>query len=179
MTPDYQIITSTLTLRLITLDDAEPLLDCIMQSATLHQWVDWCHPDFSLDDTERFILATRLNWVKGQAYGFGVFCRESDELLGMVAINELYHTFNMASIGYWVSDKHQGQGIGKKAVCALVEFCFDMLKLSRVEIVCDPDNVPSQRLIESCGGQFECQAPNRFIFRGKPKTGLVYAIIPQ
>lgn len=179
MTPDYQIITQTLTLRLITLEDTKPLFDCISHSPSLHRWVDWCHPDFSIDDTERFILATRLNWVKGDAYGFGVFSRKTDELLGMVAINELYHTFNMASIGYWISDAFQGQGIGKQAVNALIEFCFDMLKLSRVEIVCDPDNVPSQRLIESCGAQFECQAANRFIFDGKPKAGLVYSIIPQ
>ncbi|MFM2590368.1 GNAT family N-acetyltransferase [Vibrio sp. TBV020] len=179
MTPDYQIITADLTLRLIEVEEAESLRKCVAHSPSLHKWVDWCQPDFSTDDAERFILATRLNWVKAQAYGFGVFCRHSDRLVGMVAINEIYHTFNMASIGYWVADEFQGQGYGSKAVTALAEFCFDMLKLTRIEIVCDPNNIPSQKLIERCNGIFESRAANRFIFDGKPKEGLVYSITPN
>lgn len=178
MTPDYQIITNDLVLRLIDSDESHLLQRCVVSSPSLHQWIDWCHCEFSQDDSKRFIMATRLNWVKAEAYGFGVFERRSNQLLGMVAINELYHTFNMASIGYWISEESQGKGYGKKAVTALIEFCFDMLKLTRVEIVCDPDNLASQRLIEKCGGQFECRANNRFMFEGKPKTGLVYSIIP-
>lgn len=178
MSPDYQIITQSLTLRLIDSDDCQQLKTCITRSASLHQWIDWCHSDFSHDDAERFILATRLNWVKSQAYGFGVFSRDSDSLVGMVAINELYHTFNMASIGYWIADDYQGKGYGAAAVNALVEFCFAQLKLTRIEIVCDPDNQPSQRLIERCGGVFEARAKNRFIYQGRPKEGLVYSILP-
>ncbi|PAS18896.1 ribosomal-protein-serine acetyltransferase, partial [Vibrio cholerae] len=43
MTPDFQIVTQRLQLRLITADEAEELVQCIRQSQTLHQWVDWCH----------------------------------------------------------------------------------------------------------------------------------------
>ncbi|OAJ93788.1 GNAT family N-acetyltransferase [Vibrio bivalvicida] len=179
MSPDYQIVTPHLILRLISSDESSALQDCVVHSPSLHRWIDWCHSEFSLDDAERFILATRLNWVKSEAYGFGVFCRSSDKLLGMVAINELYHTFNMASIGYWITDESQGQGIGVNAVNALIEFCFSQLKLTRLEVVCDPDNLPSQKLIESCGGVFESKARNRFIFNGKPKTGLVYSVTPD
>lgn len=178
MSPDYQIITKQLILRLISNEESEQLQACVVDSPSLHQWVDWCRADFTLEETERFILATRLNWVKSEAYGFGVFCRTSDKLIGMVAINELYHTFNMASIGYWIADDYQGQGFGVKAVNALIEFCFAQLKLTRVEIVCDPDNLASQKLAEACGGLFESRARNRFIFHGKPKTGLVYSVTP-
>ena len=179
MSPDYQIITPALTLRLIDSEDCDKLQACITRSPSLHKWIDWCHPDFTRDDAERFILATRLNWVKSEAYGFGVFCRKSDALIGMVAINELYHTFNMASIGYWIADQHQGKGFATAAVNALIEFCFAQLKVTRIEVVCDPDNLPSQKLIEKCGGVFEARAKNRFIFQGKPKEGLVYSLIPQ
>lgn len=179
MSPDYQIVTQHLVLRLITSEESNSLRNCVVKSPSLHRWIDWCKPNFSLNDAERFVLATRLNWVKSEAYGFGVFCRTSDELVGMVAINELYHTFNMASIGYWIADQHQGKGFGVKAVSALIEFCFAQLKLTRIEVVCDPENLPSQRLIESCGGHFEAKALNRFVFNGKPKTGLVYSVIPN
>ncbi|MEQ1433088.1 GNAT family N-acetyltransferase, partial [Salmonella enterica] len=89
------------------------------------------------------------------AFGFGIYDRDSNTLLGMAAVNELYHTFNMASIGYWVADRYQRQGYAQEAIKALAEFCFAKLSLTRIEIVCDPDNNASQALIESVGAKKE------------------------
>ncbi|MCA2453674.1 GNAT family N-acetyltransferase, partial [Vibrio alginolyticus] len=50
--------------------------------------------------------------------------------------------------------------------------------LTRIEIVCDPDNNASQALIESVGAKKEAIARNRFIFHGKPKDGVVYSLLP-
>ena len=179
MVPNYQIITRELVLRLIETDEAANFAAIIRHSATLHHWIDWCKPDFSTQEAETFIAATRKNWITADSYGFGVYERESDNLIGMVALNELYHTFNMASLGYWIADTKQGQGYGKKALEALIEFCFAELKLTRLEAVCDPENIPSQRLIESCGATFEARAKNRYLFDGKPKEGLVFSLIPR
>ncbi len=178
MSPDYQILSPRLVLKLIDSDHALELQARVALSPSLHRWIDWCEPNFSRIDAEQFIVATRLNWVKSHAYGFGIFRRCDGELLGMVAINEFYHTFNMASIGYWVSDDYQGQGYAKEAINALVEFCFSQLKLSRLEIVCDPDNHASQQVAKRCGAEFEALARNRFIFNKKPRDGMVYAIVP-
>ncbi|WP_194437744.1 GNAT family N-acetyltransferase [Vibrio fluminensis] len=179
MSPDYQIITPEFVLRLIDAEESEQLRELVSRSTSLHQWIEWCHPEFSSIEADRFLLATRLNWVKADAYGFGIFRRSDDQLLGMVAINELYQTFNMASLGYWLADEYQHQGYGRKALMALCEFCFDILKLTRLEIVCDPDNHASQKLAIACGAKFETLAANRFLFNGKPKQGAVYSIIPE
>ncbi len=158
MSPSFEIFTQRLHLRLIQPDYADELSTTVSQSKSLHQWIDWCEPSFTHKDAEQFILATRLNWVKGTAYGFGVFRKSDDKLIGMVAINELYHTFNMASLGYWVSDAYQGEGYAKEAFNALVEFCFSKLNLTRLEVVCDPDNQPSLKLATACGAEYEVTA---------------------
>lgn len=178
MSPDFHILTKRLALRIIEAEDAPVFTSLIQNSPSLYPWVDWCHPHYTLDEANKFILATRLNWVKAEAFGFGVFEKNSRKLLGMVAINELYHTFNMASLGYWVGDEYQRKGIAKEAMEALFDFCFSQLKLSRLEIVCDPENLPSQALIEKCGAEKECIAKNRFIFNNKPKDGVVFSIVP-
>ena len=178
MSPDFQIVTKNLVLKIIESSDAPEFAERIQNSPSLFRWIDWCHADYTEKEAEQFILATRLNWVKSDAFGFGIFDRETDDLMGMVAINELYHTFNMASLGYWVSDPFQRRGVAKEAMLGLFEFCFAQLKLTRLEIVCDLDNLPSQHLIEACGAEREAIARNRFIFNGKPKTGVVYAILP-
>ena len=179
MSPDYQIITSSLVLRLVDSEEDEELQTLIRQSSSLHDWIEWCHADFSLQEAASFIQSTRVNWIKSQAFGFGVYRRCDDRLIGMVAINELYHTFNMASLGYWIGDEFQQQGYASKAVSALCDFCFDTLKLTRLEIVCDPDNQASRALALACGAEFEAYAANRFLVNRKPKTGAVYAIIPS
>lgn len=179
MSPDFQIITQRLQLRLISLDEASELRRCVCHSPSLHQWIDWCSAQFSLQEAERFILATRLNWVKADAYGFGVFDKKQQTLIGMVAINEFYHTFNMASLGYWIADAYQHHGMGKEALDALIEFCFSRLELTRLEIVCDPLNAASQRLAIACGAEQESIARNRFLFDGEPRDGIVYSLIPE
>lgn len=178
MSPDFQIISSRLVLKLIEPDQTQTLCHAIQQSPSLHQWVDWCRADFSAKEAERFLLATRLNWVKGEAYGFGVFRRSDDQLLGMVAINEMYHTFNMVSLGYWIADAHQGNGYGSEALQALIHFCFEKLKVTRVEIVCDPANLPSQKLALACGAQYEVTAQNRYVFNNQPRDGMVFSVLP-
>ncbi|WP_165310819.1 GNAT family N-acetyltransferase [Vibrio ziniensis] len=179
MLPDFQIVTQRLQLRLLKLDEAEAFSDCIRCSPSLHQWVDWCHEQFSKKDAEQFILANRLNWVKADAYGFGVFEKQQQQLVGMVAINEFYRIFNMASLGYWIADKSQHKGFGKEAVNALIEFCFSQLKLTRIEIVCDTENLPSQKLALACGALKENVARNRFLFNDQPKDGIVFSLIPD
>ncbi len=179
MSPDFEIITPHLALRLIPVEDAPTLHQLLAHSPSLQTWLDWCDKDISIKDTQDFLLATRLNWVKTDAFGFGIYDRENNDLVGMVAVNELYHTFNMASIGYWVSDRYQRRGYAREAVCALAEFCFARLRLTRIEIVCDPDNIASQALIESVGALRETIARNRIIFNGKPKDGVVYSLLPQ
>lgn len=179
MLPDYQIITQRLQLRLLQTEEAPLFSQCVQQSPSLHQWIDWCHGDFSINDAEQFILANRLNWVKADSYGFGVFEKNSQQLIGMVAINEFYHVFNMASLGYWIADSFQGKGYGKEALEALIEFCFSQLKLTRLEIVCDIENLASQKLALTCGALQETIARNRFIFNDKPKDGIVFSLIPE
>lgn len=179
MLPDFQIITQRLQLRLLKTEEAPQFSQCVQQSPSLHQWIDWCHDTFSTNDAEQFILANRLNWVKADSYGFGVFEKDSQQLVGMVAINEFYHVFNMGSLGYWIADSSQGKGYGKEALEALIEFCFSQLKLTRLEIVCDLENLASQKLALACGAVKESIARNRFIFNDKPKDGIVFSLIPE
>ncbi|MCG3759628.1 N-acetyltransferase [Vibrio cincinnatiensis] len=176
---EFLINTQHLHLRLLTLDDSPALSTLIRTSSSLHQWIDWCHPAFTQEEADRFILATRLNWVKARAYGFAIIQKSTQQLVGMVAINEFYPTFNMASLGYWIGDAFQRQGMALEALNAITEWCFSQLQLTRLEIVCDPENLPSQHLAAACGAKKEYLAKNRYLFHGKPKAGVIFSLIPE
>ncbi len=178
MVPDFEIFTSRLHLRILKAEDTNTFATTVTYSASLHQWLDWCHPGFNFSDAKEFIMANRLNWAKSLAYGFGVFDRKSNQFLGMVAITEFSRISNMASVGYWIADKYQCNGYAKEAMLAIIEFSFAELKLTRLEIICDPENKPSHELAKKCGAVQEGIARNRFIFNGKPQDGLVFSIVP-
>ncbi|PJC88126.1 ribosomal-protein-serine acetyltransferase [Vibrio sp. HA2012] len=179
MRTHFAIYTQKLTLRLPSIEEASLLAEIISVSPTLHHWLDWCSPTFSTSDAEEFLSANQLNWIKDLSYGFGIYRKTDEALIGMVAVSEFYRSFNMASIGYWVADPHQKHGYGKEALDALIEFCFAQLNLTRLEIVCDPENNQSHRLAVKCGAVQESIARNRFIFHGKPRDGIVLSVIPQ
>lgn len=179
MKADFEIITQRLQLKLMNNADTESFRQLITDSYSLHRWIDWTHRDFTSEEASDFIQHNRLNWVKAISYGFGVYLKSTEQLLGMVAITEFHRTANMASIGYWIGDGYQRKGYGKEALDALIEFCFARLGLTRLEIVCDPDNITSHILALKCGATEECLAKNRYIFDGKPKDGLLFSIIPS
>ncbi|MBD1576775.1 MULTISPECIES: GNAT family N-acetyltransferase [Vibrio] len=178
MTPDFSLSTARLTLRLIDIQQANLFATAIQSSASLYPWLDWCHADFSLHEAQKFLTCTRLNWVKNLAYGFGIFDKETDQFIGMAALTDQRVGFNLGSLGYWVCDNFQQCGYAKEAMQALIQFCFEQLKLTRLELICDPENTVSHKLALACGALDEGIARNRYIFQGKPKDALVFAIVP-
>lgn len=179
MTPNFEIFTNRLHLRILTTNDSIEFSQQISASKSLYPWLDWCHAHFDNQEANEFIVANRLNWIKNTAYGFGVFDRQNDAFVGMVAINEIHLTSNMASIGYWVADNHQGLGYATEALKAIIEMSFAQLAFTRLEIICDPKNLLSHKVAQKCGAIEEGVARNRFLFSGKPKDGLVFSVIPD
>lgn len=179
MTPNHILQTSRLTLRLIHAEEKDMFAAAICSSPSLYLWLDWCHRDFTPEEASDFLMHTRLNWIKGHAYGFGLYHKETNDFIGMVALTDLSHSFNMGTIGYWVCDAYQHQGYAKEATLALIEFCFTQLQLTRLECICDPDNHGSQSVALDCGATKEGLARNRYLFNGKPKNGIVFSLIPE
>ncbi|MGO2508074.1 GNAT family N-acetyltransferase [Vibrio hibernica] len=179
MPPDFTLTTSRLILRLIEADEAAIFADTICHSPSLYSWLDWCSNEFNTNDAQEFILFTRLSWVKDSAYGFGVFDKQTGQFIGMAALTDQRLNFNLGSLGYWIGDEYQKQGYATEAIKAVIEFSFTLLKLTRLEFICDPNNIISHKLAYACGAHKEGIAKNRYLFNGEPRDGLVFSLIPD
>ncbi len=60
-----------------------------------------------------------------------------------------------ARLGYWVSATERGRGTCTRALRLLSRHALDELRLQRIELITDPDNVASQRVAEKVGFQRE------------------------
>lgn len=76
-------------------------------------------------------------------------------LLGGVALTLIDWENRSAELGYWVRRDVWNRGVARAAAQLAVSWAFDRLGLERIELHCDPDNVPSQRVAEAAGFERE------------------------
>jgi L-phenylalanine/L-methionine N-acetyltransferase len=71
---------------------------------------------------------------------------------------------HVATLGMAVSEKHQGNGIGSKLLCSMVELADNWLNITRIELEVFTDNHSAIALYEKFGFTLEGTAKN-FAFR--------------
>ena len=83
----------------------------------------------------------------GTGYGFGVFV--DGDLAGEVNLSSVQRgPFQSAYVGYWIDEKHAGNGYMAEAVVLVARFGFDELHLHRLQIAIIPRNANSRRVME-------------------------------
>lgn len=73
-------------------------------------------------------------------------------LAGQVTVGGIaWGSLRSAYIGYWIDREVAGRGIIPAAVAMATDYCFDVLRLHRVEINIRPENAASLRVVEKLG----------------------------
>jgi len=112
--------------------------------------------DASLSAFRKFFKKLRSDERRDFTYTFGVFLRDSGELIGFIAIMEVYRSLShSAYLGYRIDSAFWGNGYGKEAVKAALKLGFCDLKLHRLEAGIEPQNERSIALAKSLGMRFE------------------------
>jgi ribosomal-protein-alanine N-acetyltransferase len=83
----------------------------------------------------------------GTAFGFGIFVE--GELAGEINLSSIQRgPFQNAYVGYWIDEKHAGNGYMPEALVVLSRFAFDDLHLHRLQVAIIPRNRASRRVVE-------------------------------
>jgi ribosomal-protein-serine acetyltransferase len=170
----------TLLLRPWQPDDVAALYAGVRESLdSLGRWFPWAHSAYSQDDTRAWVDFCTGQWAARREYPFGIFSRDTGEVLGGAGINQLSTLHRSGNLGYWVRTSRRGQGIAAGAARLAARFGFETAGLVRLEIVAAVDNVASRRSAERAGAQFECVARHRLVIHGVPHAAAVYSLIPE
>ena len=82
-------------------------------------------------------------------------------------------------VGYWVAAPARGQGVGTRALRVISRWALDELRLQRLELITDPDNVASQRVAEKVG--FRREGVLRAHLRhpdGRIRDSVMFSLLP-
>jgi ribosomal-protein-alanine N-acetyltransferase len=103
-----------------------------------------------IEDRDAFAIrcsARQRERQLGTAFGFGLFV--AGDFAGEINLTAIQRgPFQSAYVGYWIDEKHAGNGYMPEALVVLTRFAFDELQLHRIQIAIIPRNVASRRVVQ-------------------------------
>ena len=87
----------------------------------------------------------------GKALQFAICLRESQAAIGSCVLFAYEEAHNRAELGYALGRAHWGQGLAREGLQRFLDYCFDELKLRRVEARVDSRNQASSGLLQRLG----------------------------
>lgn len=141
-------------LRILEQADANKLYTVIDNNRRhLREWLPWVDGVTSPEDYHKIIADWRKQFADEDGFQAGIFFH--GEIVGMIGFHGIDRRNRQTSIGYWLAEGHQGQGIMARACRALIDYAFRVLDLNRVEIRCATGNKKSRAIPERLGFKHE------------------------
>ncbi len=176
------ILTPRLLIRPPQIGDGVALNKAIIESfETLSQFMDWAKEKPSVEDSEEQVRLCAANWLlkKGEDPWLQllIFNRENKQLIGATSFCHIVWELPCAETGYWIRTSYQRLGYMTEALNAIVQYAFKQMKVKRLGITCDINNVRSKKLAERLGFVLEgvLKASRREPLTAKISDTLVYA----
>lgn len=167
-------------IRIWELRDAEAKLELHIRNKEFFQdYSPKREEEFYTLEEQKKRIEERINESKqGVDYSFGIFLKDTDELIGNVTLSEVLRgALQSCYIGYMLDQRHNGKGYMTEAVRLAVDFGFKELKLHRIEAGVMPHNVRSMRVLEKAGFQKEGIARKNVKINGVWQDHQVLAIV--
>jgi RimJ/RimL family protein N-acetyltransferase len=153
MTVDPVLETERLSLRRLTVDDAEFMLDLLNQPSFLHFIGD--RGVRSVEDAREYVRTGPM--ASYERFGFGMYLtalKEGGTPIGVCGLVKR-DTLDDVDIGYAFLPDFWSKGYAFESAAAVLEQARTVLGLRRIVAIVSPDNQGSIRVLEKLGLRFE------------------------
>jgi ribosomal-protein-alanine N-acetyltransferase len=146
---DSILRTARLTLRPLSLEDAEPTAR--MMSPAIARWTGaWTGTETAAELGERIAKSLEAERA-GRRLMRAACLKDTGELIGWIGVLRLDGAPRRGSLGYWFGEAWYGQGYGKEAARAILDAAWDGLDLKVMEAAAQVDNQASHRILLGLG----------------------------
>lgn len=130
------------------------------------RWVSSVPYPYTEADGQAWIASVQAEHAAGNPRRFAIALKEGDRIVGGVGLDgDPGEETAEAALGYWLGEPYWGQGYGREAVAAVIDYSFRTLHLPSIRAYTDPANVRSQRVLLHCGlvaaGEIALRKPTR------------------
>ncbi|MGL5447072.1 MAG: GNAT family N-acetyltransferase [Rhabdaerophilum sp.] len=138
----------------------------------------WPTDDLTRTAFRRRLAQNQLEARDESGFSFLIFHAETGELLGGITLSNIRRrAAQSGTLGYWMGEKHAGQGLMTRAVLLLAHFAFLDLRLDRIDAACLPENRASVRVLEKAGFRREGYARGFLAIAGQRRDHLLYGLL--
>lgn len=125
--------------------------------AHLRTFMPWAKPQTTEAEAERTARRFRARYLRNEEFVLGVFAVDARRLLGGTGfhLREGGLDNRSAEIGMWIRADAAGQGLGTRALCAMLTWGFRAWPWERLAWRCSARNLASRRTAEKAGMQQE------------------------
>ena len=171
--PDPPLSDGGITLR--PMDERDlPAIERAASDAEILRWFD-LHTRSPGD----YLEAKREAWAEGAGASFAICdATRPETCLGHVFIER--DDDGRGSVGYWLLEDARGKGRATRAVRLMASWALPEMRLGRLQLHTDPENVASQRVAERAG--FAREGVRRAYNGRRDGTradAVVYSLLPQ
>lgn len=109
----------------------------------------------SVEESEENCRRAHAKFLLREDLRLSLFEKSTRRYLGSSGLHRMNWLIGRYEIGYWIRTSESGRGYVTEAVAGIVAFAAQYLHATRMEIRCDPRNVPSRRVAERAGFHLE------------------------
>ena len=136
-----------ITLRLLEAEDAEALFRVVdANRAHLRRWLPWLDGTTKPQHSRAFIESIHRQNDAGAGFACGVFV--GGELAGMCGFHKIDDANRSVTIGYWLAEAHQGEGVITRCTRFFIDYAFREFALAKVLIPVAEGNARSRAICE-------------------------------
>ncbi|WP_321281553.1 GNAT family protein [Marinifilum fragile] len=147
-------VDTEIELKQIEQSDSKAIFEMIdSQREYLGKWLPFVEFTKEVSDTDKFVHSV-VNAPK-ERFEYVFVIRIKNEFVGLIGFKDTDKPNQKTEIGYWLSEKHQKQGIITKSVEKLCDFAFNKQGINRIQIKCAVGNKPSIKIPQRLGFKFE------------------------
>jgi [ribosomal protein S5]-alanine N-acetyltransferase len=165
--------------RIASVTDAEQLATVLRANrAFLAAWEPERSESYFTPDGQRAALDQALGSYDRGGMVPLVILDDAGDVVGRISINNIVRgAFQSASLGYWVSQSHNGRGIASAAVADAITFAFWRLRLHRLEAGTLLHNTASQHVLTRNGFRPFAVAPSYIKIAGTWQDHILYQLL--
>lgn len=146
---DITIQTPRLILSPLKDSDAQDIFE-IFSDKKVMQFYDLL-PFETLERAKEQVQFFTNGYAQKQMIRWGIRFKENSKLIGTCGFFAFNEDAEKAELGYELNSSYQGKGIMTEAISEALVFLFRQTTVNRVEAYVEPENIPSQKLLEKLG----------------------------
>lgn len=114
-----------------------------------NQYIESVSVDYSMNQLIEYIMQKNL---QESSKLFGIFLHDDNQMIGTIKLEPINIQFKSAWLGILIGNSDfRGQGYGKEAIKALLQYANSKLGLTKIYLGVDPANSAAVKLYESIG----------------------------